>query len=425
MAQDFGDDMGNALLNFVTRQTENYLRFGRGRERAFDWWQRHYKKEGNTPEAAKAMAEKQSSREQVVVPFGTSEEAAYYAQVCRENGTYAAAYTDKQGNGFLAFAKEDAKTVAGYAPQFKDVMARLDEQRITDALNHAEPVNKKTMDSLTELTGYPDLPAEDVTVIPVTIRYKDAPEKTYDAPGKDAPARSDRVATLRAEDTAIHTQNILDAAQKARKDCTDFSDFERKMNAQGFGVTETSKGEVMAYEPASLNKDGSVPAYERGRDWPVSAETLKNRYDLDVTHNWFEQNTPKDAGTLPDGDLAMQNARLTQEQMRDEQQMLEPVASDGSMDNDGRTPDPNSGIESHDGADTDSRTAVMDVEQTGSEIRPSDIREEQQYDSESYSLTGEARDMTAAKNQMDTETKAQETTREHGSSLPFNGEDVL
>ena len=101
MAQDFGDDMGNALLNFVTRQTENYLRFGRGRERAFDWWQRHYKKEGNTPEAAKAMAEKQSSREQVVVPFGTSEEAAYYAQVCRENGTYAAAYTDKQGNGFL------------------------------------------------------------------------------------------------------------------------------------------------------------------------------------------------------------------------------------------------------------------------------------------------------------------------------------
>lgn len=413
MAQDFGDDMGNALLNFVTRQTENYLRFGRGRERAFDWWQRHYKKEGNTPEAAKAMAEKQSSREQVVVPFGTSEEAAYYAQVCRENGTYAAAYMDKQGNGFLAFAKEDAKTVAGYAPQFKDVMARLDEQRITDALNHAEPVDKKTMDSLTELTGYPDLPAEDVTVIPVTIRYK------------DAPARSDKVSTLRAEDTAIHTQNIRNAAQKAREDCTDFSDFERKMNAQGFGVTETNKGEVMAYEPASLNKDGSVPAYERGRDWPVSAETLKNRYDLDVTHNWFEQNTPKDAGTLPDGDLAMQNARLTQEQMRDEQQMLEPVASDGSMDNDGRTPDPNSGIESHDGADTDSRTAVMDAEQTGSEIRPSDIREEQQYDSESYSLTGEARDMTAAKNQMDTETQAQETTREHGSSLPFNGEDVL
>lgn len=274
---------------------------------------------------------------------------------------------------------------------------------------------------------------EDFDVIAVGDPYKvhatqvktDAPEKTYDVPGKDAPARSDKAAALRAEDTAIHTQNIRDAAQKAREDCTDFSDFERKMNAQGFGVTETSKGEVMAYEPASLNKDGSVPAYERGRDWPVSAETLKNRYDLDVTHNWFEQNTPKGAGTLPDGDLAMQNARLTQEQARDGQQMLEPVASDGSMDNDGRTPDPNSGIESHDGADTDSRTAVMDAEQTGSEIRPSDIREEQQYDSESYSLTGEARDMTAAKTQIETETKSQEISQERRTDLPFKNEDAL
>ena len=283
---------------------------------------------------------------------------------------------------------------------------------------------------LTEMVGRET--HEDFDVISVGAPYKvhatqvktDAPEKTYDVPGKDAPARSDRV-TLRAEDTAIHTQNIRNAAQKAREDCTDFSDFERKMNAQGFGVTETSKGEVMAYEPASLNKDGSVPAYERGRDWPVSAETLKNRYDLDVTHNWFEQNTPKDAGTLPDGDLAMQNARLTQEQMRDEQQLLEPVASDGSMDNDGRTPDPNSGIESHDGADTDSRTAVMDVEQTGSEVRPSDIREEQQYDSESYSLTGEARDMTAAKTQIETETKSQEISQERRTDLPFKNEDAL
>lgn len=123
MAQDFGDDMGNALLNFVTRQTENYLRFGRGRERAFDWWQRHYKKEGNTPEAAKAMAEKQSSREQVVVPFGTSEEAAYYAQVCRENGTYAAAYTDKQGNGFLAFAKRRMQMANSANPEINKKIA--------------------------------------------------------------------------------------------------------------------------------------------------------------------------------------------------------------------------------------------------------------------------------------------------------------
>ena len=77
MAQDFGDDMGNALLNFVTRQTENYLRFGRGRERAFDWWQRHYKKEGNTPEAMRRYAARmvpmppptRTNREMVSLPL--------------------------------------------------------------------------------------------------------------------------------------------------------------------------------------------------------------------------------------------------------------------------------------------------------------------------------------------------------------------
>ncbi len=39
------------------------------------------------------------------MPFGTSEEVAYYAQVCRENGTLCRRHTDKQGNGFLAFAR--------------------------------------------------------------------------------------------------------------------------------------------------------------------------------------------------------------------------------------------------------------------------------------------------------------------------------
>ena len=71
---------------------------------------------------------------------------------------------------------------------------------------------------LTEMVGRET--HEDFDVIAVGDPYKvhatqvktDALEKTYDVPGKDAPARSDRVAALRAEDTAIHTQNIRDAA---------------------------------------------------------------------------------------------------------------------------------------------------------------------------------------------------------------------
>ena len=65
---------------------------------------------------------------------------------------------------------------------------------------------------------------EDFDVIAVSDPYKvhatqvktDAPEKAYDAPGKDAPARSDKVSTLRAEDTAIHTQNIRNADPKGK-----------------------------------------------------------------------------------------------------------------------------------------------------------------------------------------------------------------
>ena len=95
MAQDFGDDMGNALLNFVKGRRRTICGSGVAGN-VLSTGGSAILKGGEHPELAKAMAEKQSSREQVVVPFGTSEEAAYYAQVCRENGTYAAAYTDKQ-----------------------------------------------------------------------------------------------------------------------------------------------------------------------------------------------------------------------------------------------------------------------------------------------------------------------------------------
>ena len=153
MAQDFGDDMGNALLNFVTRQTENYLRFGRGRERAFDWWQRHYKKEGNTPEAAKAMAEKQSSREQVVVPFGTSEEAAYYAQVCRENGTYAAVYTDVG-----SAAPKDKKA---YVSKDKTIDKANGKPRIWQVLRLAR-IEKAELVKPTKQINIPNMPVSEL-----------------------------------------------------------------------------------------------------------------------------------------------------------------------------------------------------------------------------------------------------------------------
>ena len=180
MAQDFGDDMGNALLNFVTRQTENYLRFGRGRERAFDWWQRHYKKEGNTPEAAKAMAEKQSSREQVVVPFGTSEEAAYYAQVCRENGTYAAFYKENEDTGEKELAGRypklvgywnvfNAEDIEGIPPENAPV--HLNDRTATIAQNLEESSRCPVIES----SGY----LGSAAYSPATDRILIAPRETF------------------------------------------------------------------------------------------------------------------------------------------------------------------------------------------------------------------------------------------------------
>jgi len=43
-------------------------------------------------------------------------------------------------------------------------------------------------------------------------------------------------------------------------------------------------GEILDRGP---NKDGLM-------DWAVGAKTLRDRYKCDVTHDWFEKNTPKE-----------------------------------------------------------------------------------------------------------------------------------
>ena len=53
----------------------------------------------------------------------------------------------------------------------------------------------------------------------------------------------------------------------------------------------------------------------------------------------------------------------------------EPHMTDGSLDMDGRTPDLNQGIESHDGADTATATARIEREQVNSDVAPSAVRE--------------------------------------------------
>ena len=106
MAQDFGDDTGKRPLNFVLGRRRN-CGSGRAGERAFDWWQRHYKK-GNTPERPQKQWLRSNPREQVisaralVLPRKSPTMRRYAARMV----PYAAAYTDKQGKWFpFAFAQ--------------------------------------------------------------------------------------------------------------------------------------------------------------------------------------------------------------------------------------------------------------------------------------------------------------------------------
>ncbi len=357
MAQDFGDEMGASLIRFVTQRAGRMLDMYLRSPDAADWWTEKFDRDGMDADAAAAKAKEMGTRESVIVPFGTEREAAYYAQVCRENGIYAAAYTDKAGHGFLSFARADTEQIAALAPAFRDVLSTLDAQRITDAFNLAEPVDEKTMQGLSKVMDYPDLPAPDVTLIPAKVCYKDAPDEPLDVlfceqdtkglnldeavffsgydhakltemVGKDvgedftvlsvgdpyrahttfvksdAPEVTRHVPeserntpadgkTLSADGQRHYTTAIADAAKDAKASCTDFADFERRMNEKGFGVTESKKGEVMLYEPAEKLARGRVGDFKQDRDWAVSAATLKAKYNVDVTHTWFEQNTPR------------------------------------------------------------------------------------------------------------------------------------
>ena len=77
MAQDFGDDIGSALLRFTARQVGYAFRRDRnGNSIASDWWKKHFRDAGDAPEIAEVKAAEKVKREQVIVPFGTEQEAA-------------------------------------------------------------------------------------------------------------------------------------------------------------------------------------------------------------------------------------------------------------------------------------------------------------------------------------------------------------
>lgn len=364
MAQDFGDDVGDMLLRNITRYSEKAIGLILNeyfKSAIRDWQQAKLEEEGMSKEEAAIKAEVMASREHICMPFGNSTDAAYFAQVVRENGTYAAAMTDDNGNGYVQFAKDDLQKVRECTVQFSEVMTNLKCGEISELIANGKPVTQDVFKSLKPIKNLPDLPnvdgielnLRDVTLIPVAIRFTDTPDKvevrtfseqdtadldmdsevffsgyTHDeltdmvgkATGEDFIVESvgepyqvkariieqeSRAADFpeqtyddRVNDTYNHTEGIRDKVLNAREQCRDFDDFKELLAKEDIGVTEGKNGELMFYE-ARLGENGEMLDFVNGMDWPVNAKTLAgDRYQCDATLDWFEKNTPKEPGGI-------------------------------------------------------------------------------------------------------------------------------
>lgn len=400
MAQDMGDDLGELLMRWVARRAGEALRqyLANYQKNAAEWTRQRFIENGMDPYRAQAEAQAAAAREAVCVPFGSAQDAALFAQTCRQDDVYAMPFTDPQGNGFLQFAVADLDRMQPSISRFAQEVARQHEQWIADTLR--QPISPEKLPQLRE--------------IPITDRPRTAPEQ---APAQERAAQ--------AQETPNRTQAIADKVQDARdRSCytdrdgqpaADFGQFRQRLAAQGIGVTHNTAGELLYYE-ARMGADGQPLPFEHRQDWSVSADTLRNNYGVDATQKWFDDHNggpgnPPDDPPMPmqvptqnpnHVDLTSTPDRYPQAETSErvpassmDAARSRPTVTDGALDQRGETPDLNQGIRSHDGMDTDTRTMRIEREQNGTDVPPSKVREEK-----AYSLDSEAREARDASRQL-------------------------
>lgn len=381
MAQDFGDEVGDRLeraimrlLGDATRTAWRHYLDDRNRQSQKEFHEQNFRDKGYGSENASAAATAQAQREQVCVPFGSEKDAAYFAQVCRENGTYVNAFAGRSGEGYIQFAADDLTLIQRNVPQFSEVMTRLTNERVAAALEKTKPLTGRQIERLSEIKDFPELPKSQH---PFDVR-------------KD----TEKASPIHAAEKN-HTERIADEVRDARAQCQDFKDFQRKLAQKGIGVTTTKNGEAMFYE-ARMDENGQLLPFgtdEQGRrDWAVGAQTLKKNWGVDATHDSFVTDT------------SVSQQQRGRDQMR---------SSDGALDTDGSTPSLDQGIASHDGMDTDATTLRLEREQNGTDIAPSKVRAE-----EAPSLESAARESRAASKQLERESGS--IGREMGFSDKLN-----
>ena len=286
-------------------------------------------------------------------------------------------------------------------------------------------------------------------------------EKGHADKGEPDVGHNERQGHDLANDPYSHTDLIRDKVLAAREQCRDFEDFKAILAENGIGTRFNDEGELQFYE-GRLGENGEMLDFVNGTDWPVNAKTLAgDKYQCDATLDWFEKNTPKEPSGIdslnhahspipPQKDLNLicnsvrsdleergiqtldradgkmgfvvdqkykqdvikaVEARfpgLTPEELgiefddgrNDPPNPPTPPAIDGSLDTDGRTPSLDQNIKSHDGMDTDTKTLKLELEQNGTDISPSMVRDQSDRSQESYNLKSKADENRAASKQL-------------------------
>lgn len=450
MAQDFGDDVGEMLFRFMERNAENLMQeYAKTlvHQTVLGWYQARAERMGLSKEEAAYLAKAMANKEQACVPFGNKNDAAYFAQVCKENDVFAAALSDGNDNGYIVFVKDDLKKLQDCVPQFSEVMTTLKNREIAELLAKGKPLPNKPPKGFKLVKNMPDLPHTENTREPAPATRNTPPEK--DSIGETPTSNhSEQVVHDLANDPYNHTALIRDKVLAAREQCRDLEDFKVILAENGIGTRLNDDGELQFYE-GHRGENGEMLEFDKSMDWSVNAKTLAgDKYQCDATLDWFEKNTPKEPSDLnlicnavrgdleergietldrPDGkmgfvvdiDYKKQVVDAVEKHFpghttgklgiifnprRDRGSMTmdvqEPQMTDGSLDMNGATPDINQGIESHDGMDTMVSTLRVEREQNGTEVAPSMVREQSDRSREKYDLNSQAKECRAASKQL-------------------------
>ncbi|MDI5913450.1 hypothetical protein QLT28_00300 [Streptococcus equi subsp. zooepidemicus] len=462
MAQDFGDDVGEMLFRFMERNAENLMQeYAKTlvHQTVLGWYQARAERMGLSKEETAYLAKAMANKEQACVPFGNKNDAAYFAQVCKENDVFAAALSDGNDNGYIVFVKDDLKKLQDCVPQFSEVMTTLKNREIAELLAKGKPLPNKPPKGFKLVKNMPDLPHTENTREPDRDTRNTPPVK--DSIGETPTSNhSEQVVHDLANDPYNHTALICDKVLAAREQCRDLEDFKAILAENGIGTRLNDDGELQFYE-GRQGENGEMLEFDKSMDWPVNAKTLAgDKYHCDATLDWFEKNTPKEPSGIdradvhapippqkdlnlicnavrsdleergietrdrPDGKMGfVVDQKYKQDVIKavearfpglmpeelgiefdngrnDPPNPPTPPVIDGSLDTDGRTPSLDQNIKSHDSMDTATNTARMEKDGSNTDVSPTTVREQSDRSREKYDLNSQAKECRAASKQL-------------------------